>query len=1134
MKTIAAVCLLLAVGTAAHSQSTTASIVGTVVDPSQSAVPGARVTVTNTGTNATVNFVTGPTGYYALPQLSPGTYSLRVESTGFQSYVQQGIILQVNQTARIDVRLTVGEVTQSIQVTGEAPLLDTDTSAMGEVVDERKIQSLPLEGRNPLALLALTPGAAVGAEFGAVPGQENFIVQGNFRLNGGQDLTNEVLIDGVPVDAASYGQPGFIPSLDAVQEFKVQTFALAAEFGHTGGGVVNITTRSGTNEFHGTMFWFHRNDAVAARNFFSQTKPPKLISNQPGFTLGGPIVRNKTFIFGQYEPFRRRYGLPAYLSVPKAAQRRGDFSSFTDAQSRFITIYDPQTTQRTPAGGYVRSPFPGNVIPQNRVEPNTQKVLSFVPLPNQPGLNGSNTDNYFSDASGKVDQDQFNIRIDHQITDSKKLSGRVGYSSINDEYPNRLGSIADDSRGRYPEARNAMLEYTEVFSPTLVWTARAGFSRQNSSRRSPGAFVDAPAKIGFPSSIPPDLFPRINYGFSVLGSPNDNGSEIGNNYSFQGSVTKVLGRHNLKAGADFRIVQFNWYRPGFVSGSLGFAAGYTNGPDPFVPSPIRGHAFATFMLGAVTSSDITNAPGMAYQSNYLAGYIQDDYRITRNLTMNLGLRYDLIFPFTERNNQIAQFDRNGVNPIVGVPGKFLLLGRDGLPRGARDWDRNNWGPRIGIAYSLMPRTVLRTGYGIFFTQPPWNGGGYDRAATTGYFARETLTALDAITPLPWGLGNPYPSGPPLLPTPQNVQQYVLGLDMLFVDRGDRTPYMQMWNFGLQHELAGGWLIDAAYAGSKGTHLQATFAFPENQLTAENLKLGSALLDRVPNPFAGKISGTLGGATITRQRLLLPYPQYNSVSTNLQQFGSTTYHSLQLKFEKRFSSGLSLLNAYTFSKTMEGVAGGHYGSSSVTVQNIYDLRGEKSIGANDQTHNWVVNFSYELPFGAGKPVLPNADAWNRLVSGWIVSGIVTMRSGRPFAVGNTPATDFSLAGRQRPNRVPGVSPNATNEMKQNRLFINAAAFSAPARFTFGDVSPTEPRTRNPGLHTWDLTVAKQTVITERVRLEFRADAFNAFNKVNFGGGVYDAGVDSNYGSATFGLARSARDARILQFGLKLSF
>ncbi|MCL5746433.1 MAG: carboxypeptidase regulatory-like domain-containing protein, partial [Acidobacteria bacterium] len=888
------------------AQSFTASIVGTVLDQSAASVPDAAVKVTNTGTNAVFTFTTDQRGNYSIPQLRPGSYRLEVEATGFQKHVRDGITLEVNQVARIDVKLALGQVTEAIAVTGGAPLLETESASMGEVVDERKVQNLPLEGRNPLSLLALTPGAAVGAEFGAVPGQENFIVQGNFRLSGGQDLTNEILIDGIPSNAASYGQPGYIPSLDAVQEFKVQTFALAAEFGHTGGGVVNITTRSGSNDLHGSAFWYHRNDVVAARNFFSLTKPPKLISNQPGFTVGGPVIRNKTFFFGQFEPFRRRYGLPKYLSVPTAAQRRGDFRNFVDARSRSILIYDPQTTRSSGPGAYIRDPFPGNIIPENRIEPNTAKILKFVPLPNQPGIAGSNVDNYFSGASGKVDQNQFNIRIDHNLSDSRRLSGRVGYSSINDEYPNLLGSIADDSRGRYPEARNAMIEYTDTLSPRLLLSLRAGFSRQVSTRRSPGASQDAPAQIGFPSSIPDVVFPRLAYGFGTIGSPNDNGFETGNTYSTQANFTRISGRHTLKGGIDFRVEQFNWYRPGWVSGSLSFGAEFTRGPDPFTPNVTRGHSFATFLLGIVSASDISNAPAMAYEQKYLAGYLQDDFRVNRKLTLNLGMRYDLIHPFTERYNRVAQFDRNAINPLTNTPGMLKLLGRDGLPRGARGSDLNNWGPRIGFAYSLFSRTVLRSGYGIFYTQPPWNGGGYDRAATSGYFARETLTALDPITPLPWGLANPFPGGPPPLPTPDNFQQYMLGLDILFIDRSDRTPYMQIWNFGLQHELLNGLLIDASYSGSKGTHLQAPISYPENQLTPENLKLGNALFERVPNPFAGRISGSLGAPTITRQQLLRPYPQYQSVNTNLKQFGSSTYHSLQLKIERRFAAGLSLL------------------------------------------------------------------------------------------------------------------------------------------------------------------------------------------------------------------------------------
>jgi hypothetical protein len=541
------------------------------------------------------------------------------------------------------------------------------------------------------------------------------------------------------------------------------------------------------------------------------------------------------------------------------------------------------------------------------------------------------------------------------------------------------------------------------------------------------------------------------------------------------------------------------------------------------------------LLGYVTSSYISNAAGSAYESKYLAGYVQDDFRITRNLTLNLGLRYDLITPYTERYNQITNFDRSAINPITGTPGALSFVGRNGVSRGAHNWDLNNWGPRVGLAWNLARNSVIRTGYGIFYTDPSWNGGGYDRTGTAGFFASASQQILNAVTPLPWGLANPFPDGPPKLPSIDQAQAYMLGQSILFVDRSDRIPYVQMWNFSLQHELTHSLLIDAAYAGGKGTHLQGPISYPLDQLPASALSLGNALFNLVPNPFAGKITGPLGGPTITLQQLLLPYPQYLGVNVNEPDMGSSTYHSFQLRTEKRFSKGLTLLGAYTLSKAILGSAGGHYGATNVTVQNVYDARAEKSIDPNDMTHVVVVNFIYELPLGRGKLLLPNANlVLNKVVSGWSTSGVVSMHSGRPFTVSNTPSTSFSLAGTQRPNRVSGVSPDPTAAQKANNIFINSAAFSAPASFTYGNVSGTEPHTRNPGFQQWDLTVAKETRISERFRLTFRADAYNAFNHVNFGGGVYDAGTNSSFGSSTFGLALSAWPARVMQFGLRLSF
>ncbi len=1119
----------------AFAQTTSAQVTGVVSDPSGAPVPAAAVRITNVDTAEQRSSTTIETGNYTFVSLVPGRYRLDVEKGGFRTVSRLGITLNVNQAARIDFTLEIGQVSDSISVTAEAPLLETTSPAMGQVIDNQRVQGLPLNGRNPLALLALTPGANTGALFGTAPGEQNFIGQGNFKLNGGRDLTNEVLIDGVPTDASSYGQPGFIPSLDAVREFKVQTFPLSAEYGRTGGGVVNISTPGGTNHFHGSLFYFHRNDAVAARNFFSRTSPPKLIRNQQGGTFGGPLARNRTFFFGQFEAFRQRYGTPAFQSLPTAGQREGDFSSFRDAQGRFLRLYDPQTTRPDGAGGFVRDAFANNVIPRSRIPDNARKILSFVPLPNLPGVNGSNTDNYGSSNSGLVDQDQFTIRIDHSLSDRQKVFGRYSHSSVNDQFPNLLGTIADNSRGRYPEARNAVFNYDLIASANFLVNLRAGFSRQNSTRRSPGAFQDGPAKIGFPSSIPPDLFPQISWEFSQIGSPNDNGSEIGNTYSLQGSVSRIRARHSMKWGGDFRVVQFNWYRPGLVSGALQFSRALTQGPNPLRNSPTDGHGFATFLLGMPTRSEITAMPGMAYQQKYQAGYFQDDIQLLPKLTLNIGMRYDLHTPMTERFNQVANFDRGALNPVTNTPGALLFPTTNGMPRTARNWDLNNWGPRIGFAWNALRRTVFRGGYGIFFVQPAWSGGSYDRTASTGFYAQQILTILDPVTPLPWGLANPFPDGPPPVPGVNQREASALGGTVLFVERGDRSPYLQSWNFSVQNEPVPGLLIDAAYAGTKGTHLQGALSAQENQLREQDLRLGDALFQRVANPFAGKIAGSLGAPTITRGQLLRPYPQYLSVGANLRQYGSSSYHSLQLKVERRFARGFTILGAYTLAKLIEDAEPFHtwQNPDSSNIQNTYRNDLEKSISSLDNTHNFVVNYLYELPFGNGKAWLGGVKGLaGQFVSGWSIAGITALRSGYPFSIGNTPAQDNSLGGSQRPNRVPGVSPNPTAAQLRNRIFINGAAFSAPAPFTFGNVSRTEPHTRLPGLQNWDFTVTKDTRIRERIVWQIRAEAFNGLNTVNFSS--RGPGPDRFFGSATFGLARNAEPARILQFASRITF
>ncbi|MGH9842783.1 MAG: carboxypeptidase regulatory-like domain-containing protein, partial [Blastocatellia bacterium] len=879
---IAAVCCaLLFCSLTASAQQGKGTISGTVADQTGAAVPGAAVTIINTGTNATFTATTNQEGFYIAPGLAVGSYRVVVERQGFRQAVLSQITLQVDQKAQVDVTLETGNLSETMEVTAQAPLTDTGSATLGKVIENRRMVELPINGRNALALVVLTPGVKSNAG----PTNSGFGDRGlqisNISINGSPNSMNGNTIDGGTNVQAFVGEVNISPSVDAIQEFKVQSSVMSAEFGFTAGGVVNIVTKSGTNQLHGTVYEFLRNDVFDARNAFSDTKPP-LRYNQFGASAGGPVIRDRTFYFGNWEEYRLRRAFPLTTTVPTEQMRRGDFSDFRDSNGRLIPIYDPATTRANPNGsGFIRDQFQCrgrlNVICPERLDPVALNIQKFYPLPNRaPTDPFTNSNNYQNLAGSRRDMRQYTVKLDHRLTKQNTLTGRYAYYGhvVDDAsagpvvWPDPVVSRRDDDLRNH----NFLLSDTHAFSPTLLHEFRGGLtaSRLDFVVRSAGG--DWPRKLGLPESVPNEQFPQISNGLAAF-----QGASIGYRHSlawhFYDALTKIQGSHTLKFGVDYRINIGFQNQKGATSGAFNFTAGLTGNPQN---QSGTGSAYATFLAGAVASASISTHLGQTPRNHSLSFFFQDDWKATRRLTLNLGLRYDFQQQPYEVNNGLSNFDSFSIDPNTGLRGRTVFAGVDGQPRSFRKNDYTDFGPRIGFAYDLFGkgRTVLRGGYAIFY---PYLFIRQTHGRTAGFSSTPTsYTAAGGANFPAFQLKDGLPR-PPIQPLGAALgPSAFLGQSVNYDEPDGRSPYSQQYSLTAQQQLPGAWLVEATYSANLGHHFIAG-GYDLNQLDPKYNSLGLALQDRVPNPYAGKVPGALGAATITRAQSLRPYPYYDAIN-----------------------------------------------------------------------------------------------------------------------------------------------------------------------------------------------------------------------------------------------------------------
>ncbi len=1166
--------MLLFATACAYGQAFQGSIVGSVTDPSSAAVSGAAVSLINIGTQERRQVRTDTDGGFQFLNLLPGSYRVNVEISGFKRTVRESVEVSVSSAVRADFTLELGDVNQSVEVQATAALLQTENSNLSQVVSGRAVQDLPVNGRNILNLMALVPGVVPqGSTEGNALTGKNVFAAGNYQVGGGMANQAAAYFDGVPMNAGIGNLTILAPSPDVVSDFRVQTNSNNAEFGRYSGGVLNIGSKSGTNKFHGSAYEFLRNRVLNASNFFANASglgKPAFTQNQFGATLGGPVRNERLFFFAGYEGYRQRQGATFLTTVPLPAMNSGDFSEYRNASGAQIPIFDPLTqcgaygNPACAAGtGPQRQPFPGNIIPQSRINPVARRLINF-PLhspPNLPGAPFTNLFNYSKNIKSGGDNDQYNGRVDYSINEKTRLFGRfTRWHSANTPailFDN--GAFAGDPFS--PETfttKQAVVGLTYLIRPTMILDLRASYGRWNYERITSHRGIDMVERFGFPSYFRdlPGLrqvegetgYPQVTISTYAHTNP---GPFIGhifsvdNTYELLPSFTWVNGKHQWKFGADLRLFRNNYYQlaPG---GAFQFDNLFTS-QNALNPGA-TGNGLASFLLGLGSGGNML-VLGLPYQSvSYQGFYAQDTWQFNSKLSLTLGLRWEIPGVFKERYDRTTSLNPVGENPAtkgILVNGKPVVgrLDRVNTPehpgRGNKEETYRLFAPRVGFAYRFSAKTVLRAGAGIYFlpTNLQFNEGPYGNALNA--YSTPWLTSIDrSVTPLNT-LSNPFPGGIiPSLGTLPNFQQLLLGQSPAAALRGSPRPYQGQWNIAVQDQMPGNIAVELAYAGSRGVHLPRG-DYNMNAIEDQFLSLGSQLNTQVQNPFFGLVAaGPLSQGTVAQGQLLLRYPQYAGFLQRSAYLGNSTYHSLQMKVERRFGAGGNVLGSYTFSKLLTDMESltewlnTNVGSGG-GIQQPNNLRAEKSLAGFDSRNRLTVAYSVDLPIGAGKRMLGGVRGpVSLVVSGWSASGTSIFQSGFPLALTATPNIT-GLGTGLRPNVIPGCQKEIEGSA-QSRLhrWFNTGCYTVPSAYTFGNQSRTDPNLRGHGIAQYNFSMLKKTNISESANVEFRAEIFNLFNRVQFG--LPNLVVTTAANATTGQVFTQVNTPRLVQFALRFSF
>lgn len=1133
-----------------QSEATSAQLSGTVQDPNGSSVPGATVTLSDPDIGFSRQVTTTDNGLYTFTLIPPGRYQLKVEKTGFATFLQSNIVLTVGQSSSLNAQLQVGNVNQTVEVTAQAPVLNTGNADLSSEVSSKQAVELPLNIRNVYGLVELDSGVNNSQQYQALnpPGSQGNVDQdiAFFNFGGGRFGTTAFLLDGAWDGAGDWDGVIYVPSVDELQEFRIQTNSFSPQYGLSMGNYVNAVTKSGTRSFHGDAFEFLRNNNLDANNYFNNLNGltrPQFKRNQFGFTAGGPVYiphfykqRDKTFIFGTYEGLRQQTPTTLTTTVPTVLQRQGNFSQTFNQNGSLATIYNPFSTQLV-NGQYVRTPFPNNVIPASLLNPVAMNLLTYYPEPNLPGNPLTGANNYAGTAGLPTDSDQYTIKVDHNINEKQNFfirwSQKRQFKQLEGEFFGSTnaggnGTLAPDNRFEGGGG------YTYVFSPSFVMSLTFGWGRWVEGRKPQGVPFDV-TKVGLPASLntynPPGAFPYVYItGYQNLGSGSLN-STPREARTYAADFTKNLGVHNLSMGLmgiDFILNTYN-----SAQATFNFSPDFTQGPFPTTANSSTGSGLASFLLGtgdnsgAGGTSGISDTAEAAYSKKDYGMYLNDDWKVNRNLTLNLGIRYDIQTAPTDRFNRLSYFTF-APNPIssqvpgLNLPGNLQYV--NSSQRGVYNTNYTNFAPRVGLAYSPLHDFVFRAGYGIFYT-PAMEFGDYQGLSLNG-FSQTTpyVGTLNGVTPQNL-LSDPFPTGLLAPVGKANDGATNVGQTIDAVLRNRASPYVQQWTANMQYQL-GNTVLQAAYVGNHGAKLLFGTTYELDQLPPADLALGNQLLQPVANPFYGIItSGSLSGPTIPYGQLLRPFPEYTGVENVQPPAASSSYNALALSANHRFSNGIQFLISYTWSKYLTNSEGpeGWTNGQAQAVQNWDDNALEKSVMSDDIPRSLVASYVYEIPVGRGRKFVPSNGILNGIIGGWQVAGVSSFKDGFPLSVTNATNNSNSFGGNQRPN----VLTNPTLSNPTIYEWFNTAAFAQPAPFTFGDAPRTLPYLRAQGTINFDMTLQKYWALwNEASRLQLRAEFYNLFNRAQF------FAPGTTFGTSTFGVIPGALPARSIQFGMKL--
>jgi hypothetical protein len=1062
-------------------------ITGTVTDNSGAVVVGASVTARNVETGISTNATSSESGVYTISFLNPGRYEIICEMQGFKRFTQSGIVLETGTTSTIDIKLELGQVTETVNVSASAPLLESESSSVGQLIENKFILNMPIETRRSASLVRLMGNISFRSEDGgeAVP---------KFSMAGGRSQNQMWALDGGVTQNMALGvaQLSLNPPNEALQEFKAISNNYSAELGRTGGGYITMTTRSGTNQFHGSAYEWLRNEKLNARTFFAPGKAP-LRYNIFGASLGGPIKKNKTFFFYNYEGGRRRTGVTITRNVPNPGEAAGDFSHRAG-----LTLLDPATR----AGTGAAQPFAGNIIPASRIDPIGRAFAAFYPAANvsTADITKAASNNYVANGSDKLTQDYHTARIDHELSSKDRIFGRLSYVTAPEYVAAVIPEAAADDRAgpRSNRHANVLVSWQRTLKPALINEFKYMYGNRMHINRGAGTGSGLNGKLNLPG-VNPDALARVTVtGYSALGqATHERIQDPILTQQFTDNLLWVKGSHSIKTGFEFRYSRNKDDFNGTTGGLFGFGNRAT------------GDALAELLLGWTTSASLVDTDLLDTRTDYYGAYIQDDWKVTSKFTLNLGLRWEMDTPRWEKNNRQSGFDGSQINPVSGTPGVITFAGLNGVSKYAHQFDKNNFGPRFGFAYRAMNSLVVRGGYGISY-----NGtyqGAVPNAFNQGFALNGSFSSPDGGFTPAFLFRNGMPAiqrtdltpafgavkvGQPVTTSPDFVQQNMV------------SGYAQQWNLTIQRELPSNILLEGAYIANVGH------------------KLGG------PNVSVNQIPLVNGKGPARQDQKLRPYPQFNAVTQVSPPWGNSTYHSMNIKLEKRYARGLSFLGNYTWAKFIDDVeSGSELGGATNNGYTHIDARSlNKGLSGSDIRHRIAWSTLYDLPFGRGRTFEIANPVANAAVGGWTIGGILEARSGAPYGVIEQTDRLNTFSDGQRPNliRDPNLDPGRSRAEKV-AMYFDTSAFESPGDGILGTASKTNGL--GPGFFGLDVSIQKEFKLSERFGLTFRTDIVNLPNVPAF------ALPNQNHGNGSFGKIggiATGSTAREIQLSLRLAW